>query len=112
MTHWTYREGATELHVRVVNHGEEADIECLCNRGKRYVEGEWPIHGWAFHAGQCCHCMNIRVYANGAEPDDWTSGDEKRIEYADENSDCIHICDLDSFIEMLVAIKRAKESQP
>jgi hypothetical protein len=107
MEHWTMREGANDLAVRVVNHGTLKDIECLCGKGRRYVEGEWPIHGWTFHAGQCCECMNIRVYSNGASPDMWNTKD---TEYAYENSDEIHICDLDAFIEMLQAVKQAKEA--
>jgi hypothetical protein len=109
MEHWTMRDGANDLHLRVVNHGDD-DIECICQRGKRYVEGEWPIHGWTVAAGQCCECMNIRVYMNGTEPTDWNAADRTRREYVQEHSDSIHICDLDAFIEMLQAVRSARET--
>jgi len=50
--------------------------------------------------------MNIRVYHNGAQPDDFKDG---RADWAEENSDEIHICDLDEFIEMLLAIREKTE---
>jgi hypothetical protein len=80
----------SDLSVRVVNHGTQKDIECLCGEGKRYVEGEWPAHGWRFDAGQCCDCLNI-------------------FEIADVH-DSIHVCDLDAFIHMLTEIRKAKLS--
>ena len=103
MTHWSMLPGAEELTLRTTYHGTMKDIKCSCDRGKNYVEGEWPIHGWSFHAGQCCDCMNIRVYYNGAEPADWD--DPAKVEFAEENSEEIHICDLDRFIEALEAIR-------
>lgn len=108
--HWSMEPDADKLDVRVVNRGTAKDIGCLCGVGKRYVEGGWPIHGWTFHAGQCCDCLNIRVYDNGAEPADFKSGDKKRIDFADENSDEIHVCDLDAFIHALTEIKKATEA--
>jgi hypothetical protein len=98
--HWTLRPGADDLFITV------RPGVCLCDDDKQHVEGQWPIHGWTFHAGQCCGCMNIRVYHNGAQPDDFKDG---RADWAEENSDEIHICDLDEFIEMLLAIREKTE---
>jgi len=93
--------GADKLTLRIIDPSADT----------RYVEGEWPIHGWEVHSGNSRLCTNIRVYSNGAEPADWDSGDQARIDYCDENSDGIHICDLDAFIEMLLAIRDARDSE-
>lgn len=111
--HWSMRPGGHDLTVtRIEVYAEPSDYpECSCGDGKVHVKAAWPIHGWAAHSGQCCDCLNIRVYQNGAQPDDWDSGDSARIEYAQENSEEIHICDIPSFIEMLQAI-RAMQLHP
>ena len=102
--HWSMEPNADKLRIEV----QENWGGCLCDEGKIHVKGDWPIHGWAFHAGQCCECINIRVFHNGTQPSDFDSGDEARIEYADAHSDEIHICDLPEFIEMLQAIQAAQ----
>lgn len=98
--------GARDLQIRQVLDG----ISCLCDEGKKNLEGEWAYHGWAFHAGQCCDCLNIRVYHNGTSPSDWESTDPVRREYVERSSDEIHICDLPNFILMLQSIQEKKIS--
>ena len=73
---------------------------CLCDEGKQHVDWYIPNHGWEFHSGQCCDCINIGVYSNGAMPDG----------YQDDDYDNIHICDLDAFIEALVEVRKSRDA--
>lgn len=82
------------------------DSHCICGTENNHVD-HWDerlrIH---VHSGQCCKCINIRAYYNGASPSYW-KGTEAQKEYAEANSDEIHVCDLALFIGLLNRVSDA-----